>query len=58
MATPVQHHAADPTADALQLDLFGEIEATERAEIVVRDYYNDQLLMPEAYYLIKSAFAA
>ncbi len=26
-------------------------------EIIVRDYYNYQLLMPEAYYLVKSAFA-
>lgn len=28
-----------------------------KTEIVVRDYYNYQFLLPEAYYLIKSAFA-
>lgn len=28
-----------------------------KTEIIVRDYYNYQLLLPEAYYLIKSAFA-
>lgn len=29
-----------------------------KTEIVVRDYYNYQLLLPEAYYLIKNAFAS
>lgn len=28
-----------------------------KTEIIVRDYYNYQLLLPEAYYLIKGAFA-
>lgn len=28
-----------------------------KTEIIVRDFYNYQLLLPEAYYLIKSAFA-
>lgn len=28
-----------------------------KSEIIVRDYYNYQLLLPEAYYLIKTAFA-